>query len=282
MVKCPRCNLQVNEVYSLDGELAEKFAAVDPGGVAPSAACKECISEMRKTASSHSGSAGSALLAEAKAKETQKMQLWKSRVQLVRQARSFMDQKMLSDAAVQYEKYIRLLEIVFDAPRGGLNPEHFKEKARTQELTIICSVYWDLIRIYDTNDAYGSRQAVAATELAKFIPYTPIFPDIIKKAESFARTARHPQVVKSFIKQALRQRPRCFIATSAFASPTAPEVLWLRYFRDSFLRRQTWGRHFIAFYYRHSPRIADFLDKQNWLKPAVRQLLRVLIRLVAR
>lgn len=276
MVKCPNCSLEVNEVFSIDAQLSERILKNDPGALVPEAACKPCIQEMRK--SSHS--VGGSLLAEAKAKESHKVNLWKSRVQLIKKGRTLMEQKMFSEAAIEYEKYVKLLEIVFDCKKGELKPELFKERARTQELTVICSVYWDLLRIYDTSDAYAPRQAVAAEQLAKFLPYTPIFPDIIKKAEVFTKAAKHPAVIRSFIKQALRQKPRCFVATSAFDSPHADEVLFLRAFRDSYLRQRNWGRRFVRVYYRLSPNLACLLDRHSWLKPAVRGLLRLLIKCV--
>lgn len=276
MVKCPHCSLEVNELFPVDQQLVERIQRNDPGALIHSEVCKPCLQEMRK--SSHS--VGGSLLAEAKAKENHKLNLWKSRVQLIKKGRTLMEQKMFSDAAVEYEKYIKLMEIVFDCQKGELKPDLFKERARHQELTVICSVYWDLLRIYDTSEAYAQRQVIAAEQLAKFLPFTPIFPDIIKKAETFSKGAKNPAVIKSFIRQALRQRPRCFIATSAFEYPHADEVLLLRAFRDGFLRQQKWGRQFIRVYYRYSPKAACLLDKQPWLKPAVRACLRLLIKCV--
>jgi hypothetical protein len=79
-----------------------------------------------------------------------------------------MNDKAFSDAAVAYEKYIKVLEIIFDAKPGELSPEQFKDAARTQELTVVASAYWDLLRIYDTSEKYGDRQAIAAKKLAQF------------------------------------------------------------------------------------------------------------------
>ena len=73
-----------------------------------------------------------------------------------------MNDKMFSDAAVNYEKYIKVLEVVFDCKAGELAPEMFKDSARTQELTVVTSVFWDLLRIYDTSSKYGDRMQRAA------------------------------------------------------------------------------------------------------------------------
>lgn len=65
----------------------------------------------------------------------------------------------------------------------------------------------------------------------------------------------------------------CFIATSAFGSRDTAEVLALRDFRDRVLMQYQIGRALIAFYYRHSPAMAGWLDLHDGLKPAVRAAL---------
>jgi hypothetical protein len=245
----------------------------------PAQICAGCLSDIKRTAAS---SSGGVLVAQERAKEQHRLQLWKSRVALIKKARLCMGQKMYSEAAMAYEKYLKILEIVFEVKKGEkLTPELFKESARTTELTVVASVYWDLIRIYDTHEKYTERQMNAAKQLAIFIRFTPIYPDIIKKAESFAKSARNSHAIKQFLKMAAASRPRCFIATAAFESPLASEVQILRSFRDHSLKRTKWGRRFVFFYYRYSPRIACLLDKQAWLKPAVRAFLRLMIKCVS-
>ncbi len=62
----------------------------------------------------------------------------------------------------------------------------------------------------------------------------------------------------------------CFIATAAFGSPMAKEVYILRDFRDTYLMPTRLGRAFVAFYYRTSPPVADFLREHAMLRSAVR------------
>lgn len=277
MVVCPRCSLQVMDLHVVDGPLLQRLTEL--GESAASQVCMSCLTDLRRVASA---GAGGVLMAQEKAKEQHRLQLWKSRVSLVKNGRTMMSQKMYSEAAVAYEKYIKILEIVFNVEKGAhLTPDHFKESARTEELTVVTSVYWDLLRIYDTSDKYGERQAVAGKQLALFVRYTPIFPDIIKKAEAFARQAKNPSAFKAFLKNASNERPRCFVATSAFESPLSTEVQLLRFFRDEKLKSFSIGRFLIRKYYKHSPRIAEFLDRNSYLKPAVRAFLRLLIKCVS-
>lgn len=67
-----------------------------------------------------------------------------------------------------------------------------------------------------------------------------------------------------------KEKDRCFIATSAYKSFEAEEVLILRQFRDSQLLPKHSGRKFVEVYYRFSPPVARLLDRSNFLRSLVR------------
>jgi len=62
----------------------------------------------------------------------------------------------------------------------------------------------------------------------------------------------------------------CFIATAAFGSPLAKEVIVLKEFRDRYLLKSEPGRNFVDFYYHSSPPLAKFIKH----KPLIRAFLR--------
>lgn len=72
----------------------------------------------------------------------------------------------------------------------------------------------------------------------------------------------------------------CFIATAAFGSPLAPEVVLLQNFRDACLCRFLLGRKFIQVYYRLSPPLAERLAHSRFCRSLTRMLLVPLIYLV--
>lgn len=69
------------------------------------------------------------------------------------------------------------------------------------------------------------------------------------------------------------KQKRCFIATSAYGSASAPQVLVLKQFRDQYLRAKPWGEWGLSLYYLLSPNLAAVMDQL----PALRLLARVLL-----
>ena len=213
---------------SVEAGMRLALEGTDDGASLPTYVCAKCFAEL-----SASVSRGFQLRVERDSRQKNKLMMWKGRVNLVRHARDLMSQKAYAQAAVEYEKYLRVLEIGHNLGRGELSPSLFNNSVRSKELSVVTSVYWDLVRIYDSHPNYLERMKTAARKLGEFLPYSSIYPDIVKKAEIFARSARNPQVMEAFLKNTKLRRGPCFLADAAFAGePLAVELFILRSFRD--------------------------------------------------
>jgi len=73
----------------------------------------------------------------------------------------------------------------------------------------------------------------------------------------------------------------CFIATAAYGSYLHPQVQLLRNFRDEFLLTNAPGRAIVAFYYRNSPPLADFIARHSVIRAVTRLALTPLVLAVA-
>lgn len=269
---CPLCGQTSESFYPVDTALKVALRSTGQGENLPTKVCPTCYDSLTKNVSQ-----GVKLRMEQEAREKNKVKMWKSRVNLVKQGRSLMAQKAYSEAAVVYEKYIRVLEVVYNLKRGELSPKVFNNSQRSKEMTVIASVYWDLVRIYDTSPAYGDRMAKSAAKLAEFLPFTSIYPTVVKKAEVFARSARNPHVIKQLLKSTRSTRGPCFLATAVFEDePYALELTVFRRFRDEHLRRSALGRRLIRLYYKSSPPLAHLIKDRPILKQILRSFLKKL------
>ena len=273
---CPLCGNMSEQFYRVDTALKVALKSTGQGDALPAKVCPSCYQGLTSNVSQ-----GVKLRMEQEAREKNKVKMWKSRVNLVKQGRTLMGQKSYSEAAVIYEKYLRVLEIVYNLERGQLSPKIFNNSQRSKEMTVIASVYWDLVRIYDTSPAYGDRMAKSAAKLSEFLPFTSIYPMVIKKAEAFSRGARNPNVIRQFLKTTRTTRGPCFLATAVFQNePYALELSVLRQFRDQVLRPSPWGRQMIWFYYKLSPPVARLLMDRPVLKQILRPLFKNLSRIL--
>ena len=80
--------------------------------------------------------------------------------------------------------------------------------------------------------------------------------------------------------EADNKKDGCFIATATYESHNAPEVLFLRKWRDDILLKSISGRIFVDFYYKISPIIAIVINKFWFLKGISKTILNILIKLL--
>lgn len=73
----------------------------------------------------------------------------------------------------------------------------------------------------------------------------------------------------------------CFIATACYGTAMAEEVKILSALRDRYLLPNPVGQAFVRFYYKYSPKVADFIRDNESLKAIVREFLKPIVCIVA-
>ncbi|MHC1625354.1 MAG: CFI-box-CTERM domain-containing protein, partial [Methermicoccaceae archaeon] len=92
----------------------------------------------------------------------------------------------------------------------------------------------------------------------------------------------HPHLKAAREAREAKAKGRCFIATAAYGTPYAEEVVYLRAWRDQSLSKSRAGRTLIESYYLISPSIAKIVEKSELFRRVIRAGLRPLIRYVKR
>jgi hypothetical protein len=265
--KCPSCKNDVAELINLD-EAYRKNLSEHVGIDAPPSVCANCHAsydkKLRTQNDKETRRAG---------KEASRLNLWRRRVDIMRDARDRFANKDFSGAVVSYEKYLRVIEMIYDVKPNQLKVTFFNNTARAKELVLITSTYWDLIRIYDQSDRFSTRFQQCAEKLVEFLPFTPMYHELVNRIQDHKKIAKHKDVFQKIYKQVQKKKKRCFIATAAFQTPEDPHVKILCSYRDRILNQNWAGKTFTRAYYVLSPPVAQVLDHSPFLRAVARKAL---------
>lgn len=266
LTTCQNCGANDPNLVSVDTGLKLALAKTGRADV-PSHICKNCLKELRSSAS-----LGVRLQAKDEAKKKNTTELWNNRIQLIRTGRLSLNMGDYAAAAVAYEKYIKVLCLALEKDKSELEPKLFSRHPK--EITILSSILWDLMLIYDSQVQFRSKQMEVAEMLARFLRFSPVYNAIIRKAELEMRKSKNPQAYRQLLKLCDAQTSRCFVANAAFMNSRATTVVELCAFRDLHMKKSHIGRKLVCLYYYHSPSWAQWMDNHPQLKPVARLVLR--------
>ncbi|PIT99412.1 MAG: hypothetical protein COT74_10445 [Bdellovibrionales bacterium CG10_big_fil_rev_8_21_14_0_10_45_34] len=276
-LKCPKCEAHVNTLVKIESGMRLRLQDSGYTEVIPDQVCPRCYTLLGKFISQ-----GAKIKAEEEAKEKTKMTLWKKRTQLVRDGREQFASNAFSQAAVNYEKYLKVLEIIYEIKPGGLSPHLFQDAQKSKEVNVICSVFWDLYRIYDLSPRYKDRQIAVAKKLAEFVKASSNKEEFFRLADQYAKQARNQDILREFFKDAGHTVKMCFVANATYGGYDHPQVHTLLSFRDNVLSKSTLGRKLTRQYYIHSPPLANWLLRNPSFRPMFRTILDGLVFVLRR
>jgi len=264
---CRLCQTSTPNMVNLDAGFKKSLENAGVANPAPDALCNNCFGLWKRKISS-----GAKVIAEKEARKHLASDLWRNRLQFVREARKLFNNNMYAESAASYEKYLKVLEVAFNTKVAGMKPSHFVEKPK--EVGLLCSVFWDLMVIYDADPAFHSKQMALSKKLSEFCRYSKVYSSLVRKAELKFWKAKNPDAFRLFLDANNVRIGRCFIANAIFDSPEERTILLLCDFRDKVLLNHFLGKKLVGFYYRFSPYWAEKLSRVFWLKKPAQFILR--------
>lgn len=264
---CSLCQTPTPNLVVLDPGIKKAIESSGIARPAPAEICGSCFKNWKQKVS-----AGAKVVAAKEAHNDLATDLWRNRLQFVKEARNYFNKNLFPEAAASYEKYLKVLEVAFNDSLAQLTPSHFVEKPK--EVGLLCSVFWDLMLIYDHHPTLYDKQILFSKKLSEFCKYSKVYSNLIRRAEIEYRKANNPDAFRLFLESCDVSVGRCFVANAVFDKDDQKTILQLCAFRDQVLNRKRAGRAFVAFYYRYSPHWALWLSRSPAFKTPIRCVLR--------
>ncbi len=269
---CPQCGTSTSLLHPIDQGMRLRLEK-EGTTITFDAVCTSCFKALSKNLSS-----ATLLQAEKYIQGNYKKSLWKNRLALIRQAHVFVDRKEHSEAAVCYEKYFKILQMIYEKDFSELNASMFGDNPK--EVTVMCSALWALVEIYDLHPHYKNRQEVCAVKVGELMPYTNLFANMAKHAAIKSRHGNNPVAYRKLLQSANIKTGNCFIASIAFEDRNDPTLVILRQFRSQVLMRTSLGKPFVRAYYHYSPALANRLQHFSAAKLTLRRVLPILAKIL--
>jgi hypothetical protein len=269
---CPQCGVNTSLLHPIEEGMRLRLEK-EGTTVAFEAVCTNCFKTLSKNLSN-----ATLMQAEQIIQTNYKKNLWQNRLSLIRQAHIFIGRKEHSEAAVCFEKYVKILQVVYEKDFNGLNASMFGDHPK--EVTVLCSALWALVEIYDLHGQYKERQEACAGKVGELMPYTNLFANMVKHATIKSRQANNPAAYKKILQKANIKTGNCFIASIAFEDRNDPTLVTLRQFRSHVLIRSAVGKSFVRNYYRYSPALANRLQHFSAIKTVLRHVLPVFAKIL--
>ena len=131
---CPQCGTNTNLLHVIDQGMKLRLEK-EGKPIAFDSICTSCFKTLSKNLSN-----ASFLAAEQTIQKNFKNNLWKNRLNLIRHARNLLALREYAEAAICYEKYLKVIEYIYEKKRHEFTAQQFKDTPR--EVTLIAGALW--------------------------------------------------------------------------------------------------------------------------------------------
>jgi len=208
------------------------------------------------------------------------------RITIAREGRTHIERRNYPAAMQSYRRFLAITAKSFKVEIEEITPAHFDEKSRVAEALILSSIFFDLLKILDKLDSPAAREERQLyhrlfLRFTKGMPFQHFAAENIRKSLVYSNSiVNKPEFWNTY--RAIVGRSFCIVATWAFDSDSAVEVVRLRRFRDEVLLKTYPGRAFVRAYYRHGHHVVEALADVPGSREVAQRVLKVLSSVLGR
>lgn len=215
--------------------------------------------------------------AEKRRQDRQFLEELSKRITIAREGRTHIEKKNYPAAMASYRRFLSITAKSFNVQTEELSPALFDEKRRVAESLIISSIFFDLLKILDKLESDSAREERMLyhklfLRFTKGMPFQHFAAENIRKHLTYSNSLLNKAEFWATYK-AIVGKQFCIVASWAFDSGSASEVLRLRRFRDEVVRKNAIGRGFTRLYYMHGEKLAALLSRMPGARPVARRAL---------
>ncbi len=193
------------------------------------------------------------------AEEERKRKLQSLRLEAARTGIEAFKKRQIGEAVNAFHHYIQILEELKGVEEGKLSPANFDVKKDHQELLMISGIYWDLVKLYDRTKSKAKKKEFLHymekyIQFSKGMPFQPLCAESLRKYISSDKPVHRGDFTSAY---RVLSVSRCFVATALLDVTHSTTLPRLQEFRDQTLKRSTFGRSMVTWYYRMSPKLAE-------------------------
>lgn len=199
-------------------------------------------------------------------KREQIIELYRTRLTHLKRAQQLVKEDKMAQAVESYTKYLGVLALYFDTTEDRLSPTLFDAEKDVTELLLISHAYWDLAKAFDRSPNLQRDCLRCLDQFIKFsigFKYQHVNAQIIRKFNN-KKQAHNPKAFEAAYQKIQISSKKCYIASSCYGEHH-PKTETLRQFKSAIARYET-GLDFIDLYYRISPQLVSFFEKNAFIK----------------
>lgn len=207
---------------------------------------------------------------------------YKKRVTMVKNGKRASDNGELMKAINFYTKYLQTISDAYKVPEKDLTPKVFDKKADAAELLLISQVYWDLACIFDLNPKLKKNMNECLKKFMIFsinMPHQHLSAKLLDNYIEKGRARNRAEFKEVYLKIAV-ESDKCYVATHLYGNHHQVTYL-LREFKKDLLQF-SWGEKFVHAYYKHSPTLISYSQKNKFLSLLTKLLCKYPLYIFAR